>query len=163
MSNRGAPQGNTNAVKHGAFSRVIKFTDAERRILKQSAEDFNPEEALIEEISLLTIRERRLLKLEQQVSSSEFQTSSKITNYRLTKDNGDDLPGYPYQLTVEQENSILLFLRIEDALTRVQDQKRKMVRDLTKLRNPMDPTINLVNEWVMAVFETAEAEENQTP
>jgi len=114
MSNRGAPQGNTNAVKHGAFSRVIKFTDAERRILKQSAEDFNPEEALIEEISLLTIRERRLLKLEQQVSSSEFQTSSKITNYRLTKDIGDDLPGYPYQLTVEQENSILLFLRIED-------------------------------------------------
>ena len=58
----GAPKGNTNALKHGGYSAIFwdTLSDDEKEMIDTMEHD--EEQLLIDEINLLTVRERRIMQ-----------------------------------------------------------------------------------------------------
>ena len=153
-ANSGAPLGNTNALKHGGYSKIYWDTldDEEKQMLEEL--DFDGEQLLLDEISLLSVRERRIMasiakhksaKGGQAVSGivrseekREFANDEERAMYeeRIATDvaNGDRLPGRSYRLTTTTEATYDIIHRLEEALTRCQAQKQKCIESLNKLR-----------------------------
>lgn len=127
--NRGgsAPPGNKNAVTTGEFETLLFdcLDDEERKMVQLVPED--KAELLLQEIQLLTIRERRMLQRIDAVknSSEQFEDgtpASGMTLVRRQTDLDKDLKEYQGKLGQIQ--------RIEEALTRVQGKKQKAIEAL---------------------------------
>lgn len=150
----GPPLGNTNALKHGGYAQVYWDTlDEEEKSLIESM-DIDGEHLLVDEISLLTIRERRIMKSiakhkeikgEQVVSSivrSEEKRAfaneeeQKAYEERIAEKvaSGERLPGHAYRKTTTTEATHDVIHRLEEALTRCQAQKQRCIESLNKLR-----------------------------
>ena len=84
----GAPPGNHNAVKHGAYSLVSWdcLDDDEKKIAEEMLD--NEEELVIEQLRLYTIRERRILnaikKIKENTVNNQFAVSKKVIRERST-------------------------------------------------------------------------------
>lgn len=150
----GAPVGNTNALKHGGYSKILWDTldEEEKQMLGEM--DFDGEQLLIDEISLLSVRERRIMKSIQKhkeakggqavsavVRSEERREFSNEEERRIYEermqakvDSGEVLPGRSYRLTTTTEATYDIIHRLEEALTRCQAQKQKCIESLNKLR-----------------------------
>lgn len=153
-SHPGAPVGNTNALKHGGYSKIYWDTldEEEKKMLEEL--DYDGEQLLIDEISLLSVRERRIMasiakhkaaKGGQAVSAitrseekREFANDEERQLYeeRIADDvaSGERLPGRAYRLTTTTEATYDIVHRLEEALTRCQAQKQKCIESLNKLR-----------------------------
>lgn len=127
----GAPEKNKNAVKTGEFETL--FFDAldpeEKQLISSVPKD--KEQLLFQEIQLLTVRERRMLKRIEDIRTSvEYQENGEpIQGMTLVKrqsgiekDKETDLKEYHGKLGQIQV--------IEDALTRVQARKQKAIDSL---------------------------------
>ena len=153
-NNGGAPLGNTNALKHGGYSRIFWDTldDEEKQMLEEL--DYDGEQLLLDEISLLSVRERRIMKSIQKhkeakggqavvgiVRSEEKREFANEEEKRIYEDrvadevdSGKRLPGRSYRLTTTTEATYDIIHRLEEALTRCQAQKQKCIESLNKLR-----------------------------
>lgn len=150
----GAPVGNTNAVKHGAYSKI--YWDVLDEEEKEMIEDVPTDEEmlLIEQIQLFSIRERRIMKAinkyrnikgevyvagvmrsENKRSFSDKDEEELYNQRQIQKvQNEEILPGKAYQISTSTEATINLINRLEKELTTVQGKKTAAIQALTNLR-----------------------------
>lgn len=153
-TNSGAPIGNANALKHGGYAKIYWDTldNEEKQMLEEL--DFDGEQLLIDEICLLSVRERRIMasiakhksaKGGQAVSGivrseekREFANEEEKNQYEerilAEVEKGERQPGRTYRLTTTTEATYDIIQRLEEALTRCQAQKQKCIESLNRLR-----------------------------
>jgi uncharacterized protein YjcR len=160
----GAPEGNDRAKKHGAYSKVYwDVLDPDEVEIKDAMES-DEEELYIQQITMFTIRERRIMKAinkyrrpdkngkEQMLYISSITTSENIRKFssdpelarqekalyaeRIQEkiDAKERLPGENQQRTTQTSATIDLIARLERELTSVQSQKTKAITALAQLR-----------------------------
>ena len=181
----GAPVGNTNAFKHGGYSEIYWDTADERE--KEMIADM-PDEAeflLLEQIKLLSVRERRLMRAINKYSGikGELAVSGVVTSntkrsfsddsegqeekeiYRnLKKEKIDEgkisYLGYDKFTQTTTEATYNIILRLERELTAVQSKKTKCIEALAKLHSENDNNNDkaLIEDWINAVKEGADNE-----
>lgn len=124
VGNKGgsAPKGNKNAVKTGEFEKIFFDTLAEEEKKLINILPVDKETLLFQEIKLLTVRERRMLKRIEELRSLNFTVVKRREG--TEKDKYTDLE--EHQATLGQIQSI------EDALTRVQARKQRAIETLHK-------------------------------
>ena len=152
----GAPPGNQNAVTHGGYSAILFDTldETEHSMINQMQS--NEEQLLIDEINLLTVRERRIMQRIQEYQKTPVAISStvrtehkrvfdspedeQIYNERIQEkiDAGERLPGREYTTHTTTEESYSIVLKLEEALTRCQAQKQRTIDTLNKIRMAKD-------------------------
>ena len=169
------PPGNQNALKHGGYSQIFWDTlDEEEQELIESMEK-DPEKLLEDEISLLTVRERRIMKRIEHFKnlkgglavSSVIRSEDKrqfdseedkvIYNQKVEQKvkSGERLPGHTYHVTNTTEATYDIIHRLEEALSRCQDQKRRAIEALSRMRIDRGETgkSSVVDDWITAVME----------
>lgn len=178
-SGGGAPYGNTNALKHGGYSKVFWDSLSEEEQELRVSKEMDEEDMLLDEIDLLTIRERRIMKRIERFSN-EFKSgqtiSGTVRSERMRAFANDDekaeytnriqekiaagerLPGREYNMTTTTEATYDIVQRLEEALSRCQDQKRRAIEALSRLRIERGETggSSVVDDWVTAVMEADE-------
>ena len=140
--NATGPPGNKNAVKTGEFETL--FFDClepdEQKLIQTVQPD--KEQLLLQEIQLLTVRERRMLKrieslklLEQSSNPEEAQEDDELEKappgMSVTKYKSGMEKGKPTLLR-EYEGILGQIQSIEDALTRVQARRQRAIEALHK-------------------------------
>lgn len=133
----GAPQQNKNAVKTGEFETLLfdSLDPEEKKIL--SMVQLDKEQLLLQEIQLLTIRERRMLKRIDNLKQTEsilIQESKELSappgmtvvEYTSGIEKGNPTNLKKYHGVIGQIQSI------EDALTRVQASRQRAIESLHK-------------------------------
>ncbi len=116
----GAPEQNKNAVTTGEFETLFfDCLDPEERRLAEAV-SLDKEQLLLQEIQLLTVRERRMLKRIENLRQADFTTVSKKTG--IEKGKMTDLS--------EDRATLGQIQNIEDALTRVQARKQAAIDSL---------------------------------
>lgn len=148
----GAPPGNQNAVTHGGYSAILFDTldETEHSMINQMQP--NEEQLLVDEINLLTVRERRIMQRIQEYQTAPVAISSTVrTEHKRVFDSPEDeqlyneriqekidakerLPGREYTTHTTTEASYSIVLKLEEALTRCQAQKQRAIDSLYKLR-----------------------------
>lgn len=146
---KGAPLRNTFAWKHGEYAMIWedKLDEVERMLLFEV--DTDPAGQINNEIRLLELRERRMLHeialLKQGVSEDEITTVSQLVKKDKTQVATIDKDGNHSYMEIEHpsfgevqkviKHKPLLekMLAIEEALTRIQDKKAKLIDMKTKL------------------------------
>lgn len=148
----GAPPGNQNAVTHGGYSAILFDTldETEHSMINQMQP--NEEQLLVDEINLLTVRERRIMQRIQEYQKAPVAISSTVrTEHKRVFDSPEDeqlyneriqekidakerLPGREYTTHTTTEASYSIVLKLEEALTRCQAQKQRAIDSLYKLR-----------------------------
>ena len=136
--NATGPPENKNAVKTGEFEALFFDTlDVDEQKLIQTVQP-DKEQLLLQEIQLLTVRERRMLKrinqlrmLERQDPTSDSDSETvppgmSVTEYSSGIEKGKLTELKKYEGILGQIQSI------EDALTRVQARKQKAIETLHK-------------------------------
>ncbi len=172
------PPGNQNALKHGGYAKIFWDTLAEDEVEMAETIEADGEQLLLDEIKLLTVRERRIMrriaeaeKKKQMVSGvsrfedkRDFADDEEREQYeksqRAKVENGDSLPGHPYRLSTNTEGSYSIIQRLEEALTRCQAQKQRCITELNRLRERRegDSKSAVANDWIRAVMEAGQNE-----
>lgn len=133
------PPGNKNAIKTGEFETL--FFDCldpeEKRLTEMVAPD--KEQLLLQEIQLLTVRERRMLKRIEMLRNVEQSAANENTEPEEQVPAGMSVTGYRSGIekgkpTVLKEYEGILgqIQSIEDALTRVQARRQRAIEALHK-------------------------------
>lgn len=129
----GAPKQNKNAVKTGEFETL--FFDAlepEERLLAETIQ-LDKEQLLLQEIQLLTVRERRMLKRIANIKDTidYADDGTVIENMTIVSIKAGIEKGQPTDLK-EYQGKLGQIQAIEDALTRVQARKQSCIDSLHK-------------------------------
>lgn len=177
VGNRGgaAPLGNQNNFKHGGYAAILFDTldEKEQALIEQM--DPNEEQMLIDEINLLTVRERRIMQRIQEHQQDPIAISSTVrTEHKRTFDSPEDgkiyndrireeidarkrLPGRVYTSCTTTEASYSIILKLEEALTRCQAQKQRAIDSLNKIRQAQGSKGGaLADDWIAGVLESME-------
>lgn len=128
----GAKEGNKNALTTGEYETILYdvLTEEEQSLYKK-LEIQNKKNILQEEFKILTIRELRILK-----RIKELKDKNKDMNIeRIIQRKYNSTIEKETETTTEAVNIITPLQKLEDALTRIQDQKRKCVDSLHKIEN----------------------------
>ena len=160
----GGPVGNKKAEKHGAYSAVYwDVLDPDEVELRDGMES-DEEELLIQQITLYTIREHRIMKAinkyrrpdengrEQSLYISLVSTNENVRKFSKDPEKAlqekmlydervqekvdarERLPGENQQRITQTSATIDLLARLERELTSVQSQKTKAITALANLR-----------------------------
>ena len=127
----GAEKRNTRALKTGEYETIYDdlLTDEEKALLKQIELD-DKKYQIISEIKILSIRERRILKKIQDLQNGKemsiVRMSKSSSNNVSYRDNGT-------LTTTEVESTLNIIQRLEEALTRVQEAKRRYIDSYHKI------------------------------
>lgn len=122
----GPPEGNKNAVTTGEFESIFFDTLEDDELELIQTIKLEKRKLLEQEIQLLTVRERRMLKRISELRQSNF------TVVEIKTDKGIGPMGPVDKTDEKQEGTLGQIQRIEDALTRVQDKKAKLISELHK-------------------------------
>lgn len=115
-----APEGNKNVVTTGEFETLLfDCLEPEEKQLAAAVPN-DKEQLLFQEIQLLTVRERRMLKRIENLRQADFTTVKKKKG--TEKDKWTDLD--------EKHATLGQIQNIEDALTRVQARKQAAIDSL---------------------------------
>lgn len=120
--NSTGPPGNKHAVKTGEFESIFFDTLEDDELNLISNIEIEKKKLLEQEIQLLTVRERRMLKRIELLKEKEMT----LVSTKSGVEKGMDTELNEYEATLGQIQSI------EDALTRVQDKKQKAIDSLHK-------------------------------
>lgn len=171
----GAPVGNLNALKHGGYSAILFDTldEQEQSLIDQMGA--NEEQLLIDEINLLTVRERRIMQRIQEYQKTPVAISSTVrTEHKRAFNSLEDeqlyneriqdkidarerLPGREYTTHTTTEASYSIILKLEEALTRCQAQKQRAIDSLNKIRQSQGSRGGaLADDWIAGVLESME-------
>ena len=114
------PPGNKNAVTTGEFETLLfDCLDPEEKQLT-AAVPADKEKLIMQEIQLLTVRERRMLKRIDNLKSAGFTTVKKKKGIEKGK-----------KTNMDEEHAVIdLIQNIEDALTRIQARKQAAIDSL---------------------------------
>ena len=129
----GAEKGNKRALTTGEYENIFSgvFSEEENDIYNNYKIE-NKKNALLEELKILTIRERRMLQriqnLQEKNKDMTIDSISK-TNYQSTQWNKEN----SVTTITHAENTTLVIQQIEEALTRVQESKRRCIESLNKV------------------------------
>ena len=133
------PPGNKNAIKTGEFEALFfDCLDPEEKRLTEMV-TLDKEQLLLQEIQLLTVRERRMLKRIEMLKNMEQPTADEniepeeqvpagmsVTGYRSGIEKGKPTVLKEYEGILGQIQSI------EDAMTRVQARRQRAIEALHK-------------------------------
>ena len=161
----GAPLGNTNAMKHGGYAAISwdDLTESEWELVATMPTDC--EQLLIDEISLLSIRERRIMQRiawakgvkdglaesatvrteEKRMLAGAAEEQEYLSRMDQAVSTGEQLPGHPYRMTVTLEAAHNIILRMEEDLSHCQEIKRKAIELLIQM-HPEPPRGKVQNE-----------------
>lgn len=125
----GAEKGNIRALKTGEYETIYDdlLTEEEKEIMMQQ-ELYDKKYQIMSEIKILSIRERRILKKIEDLQNGEEMNLVRISKNEAFKNNGT-------LITTELENKTDITQRLEDALTRVQESKRRYLDSYHKIEN----------------------------
>lgn len=137
--NATGPPGNKNAVKTGEFEALFfDCLEPDEQQLIQKVQP-NKEQLLLQEIQLLTVRERRMLKRIETLKNIEQPAADENTEPEEQVPAGMSVTGYRSGIekgkpTVLKEYEGILgqIQSIEDALTRVQARRQRAIEALHK-------------------------------
>lgn len=172
------PIGNQNALKHGGYSSVYWDTLSEEELEMVHTTPDNEEDLLMEQISLFSIRERRLMKaiakykdvksgvyinnVIKNETKRRFEDKAEEQAYKEAihkkVENNERLPGESYGIQTTTTATIDLVARLERELTSVQSKKTKAIESLAKLRfekqriDGEGKGNELVQTWAQAVI-----------
>lgn len=128
----GAGEENKNSVTTGEYETIFfdVLTDEEKELYKKFKTE-DKKQSILEEIKLITIREYRIMnrikKLQEKDKDMVVDSITKRQYKSTTEDQTE---------TATQVISIITPLqKLEDALTRIQDQKRRCIDSLHKIEN----------------------------
>lgn len=146
----GGPRpGNKNAVTTGEYETIWldQLDDTERVLFDQIALDVIKQ--IDDEIRLITIRERRMLQRIARLSEQDRTTTSFVHEQGLG-------PRGPVDLTtVTQTDSLGQIQRIEEALTRVQAQKARLLDLKHKIESGHGPDEPEIEQYLQAFSKAA--------
>lgn len=129
----GAEKGNTRALKTGEYETIYDdlLTDEEKVIMQQT-ELYDKKYQIMSEIKILSIRERRILKKIQ-----DLQNGKEMSIVRMSKSSSNNVAyrNNGTLTTTEAESTINITQRLEEALTRVQEAKRRYIDSYHKVEN----------------------------
>ncbi len=124
------PPGNKNAVKTGEFESLFfdTLTPSEQELIAAMPRDKG--ELLLQEIQLLTVRERRMLqRVKDLKQAADEQDNKKADGMTAVKWKDGFGANGPIDVT-EYEGVLGQIQTVEDALTRVQARKQKAIDSL---------------------------------
>lgn len=132
----GAPEQNKNAVTTGEFETLFfDCLDPEEKELAAAVPQ-DKEQLLLQEIQLLTVRERRMLKRIENLRQAEG-TSETASRYGIAVPPGMAVTGHKAGIEIgkitdleEHKGTLGQIQNIEDALTRVQARKQAAIDSL---------------------------------
>lgn len=174
----GAPPGNNYALKHGGYSQI--YWDTLDEVEKEMTETIqkSEEELLIDQIKLLTVRERRLMLAinKYREIKGDLAVSSVITSHEkrafpegdageVEKERYKELRqakideglisylGFKKFTQTTTEATYNIVLRLEKELTAVQSKKTKCIQALAALHaNGKDSDDDgLIDDWIEAL------------
>lgn len=129
----GAEKGNTRALKTGEYETIYDdlLTEEEKTIMMQQ-ELYDKKYQIMSEIKILSIRERRILKKIQ-----DLQNGKEMSIVRMSKSSSNNVAyrNNGTLTTTEAESTINITQRLEEALTRVQEAKRRYIDSYHKVEN----------------------------
>ena len=128
----GAKTGNKNALTTGEYETILyDVLSEEEQSLYKKLEIQDKKNVLQEEFKILTIRELRILKrIKELKDKNKDMNIEKIIQRKYSSTIEKET-----ETTTEAVNVITPLQKLEDALTRIQDQKRKCVDSLHKIEN----------------------------
>lgn len=140
IGNRGgaAPENNKNAVTTGEFETLLFDCLEPDELQLVAAVPTDKERLLLQEIQLLTVRERRMMK---RIESLRQAGCSQKTDKENAKEKAAGMTAVKYKSGVEKDKDTDLveyvgvlgqIQSIEDALTRVQGRKQRAIETLHK-------------------------------
>ena len=177
VGNKGgaAPPGNQNNFKHGGYAAILFDTLDEKEQSLIGQMEPNEEQMLVDEINLLTVRERRIMQRIQEYQKAPVAISSTVrTEHKRAFDSPEDeqlyneriqekidakerLPGREYTTHTTTEASYSIVLKLEEALTRCQAQKQRAIDSLNKIRQSQGSKGGaLADDWIAGVLESME-------
>lgn len=179
------PKGNTNALKHGAYSLAAwgVLDDEETEFLNQVPDDI--EDQMMQDIQLYTVRERRIMKAINEAAAAKgglylngtmqsedkrrFKDDEERQMYddeiQKRVDSGDRLPGESYRVTTTTSSSKDLIVRLERELSTVQRSRVAAEQALAQYRQAKaeaegsDAKSDVVKAWTEAVQKAREGSE----
>lgn len=135
VGNKGGPgagEGNKNSVTTGEYETIFfdVLTETEKELYKKcNVED--KKKSLLEEVKIITIREYRIMNRIKKLQEKDKDMTVESITKRQYKSVLQDETETATQVT----NIINPLQKLEDALTRVQEQKRKCIDSLHKIEN----------------------------
>lgn len=143
--NAGAPSRNRNAVTTGEYETIWldQLDDEERVLFDRILPDVLAQ--LNDEIRLVTIRERRMLQRIARLSETDF------TLVETSHEEGLGPHGPVDRTTQKREATLGQIQRIEEALTRVQAQKARMLDLKHKIESGFGPEEPDIQRYVEAL------------
>jgi uncharacterized protein YjcR len=126
----GPPKGNKNAVRTGEYETIwMDALDQEERVLFHAV-DTNVLKQIDEELRLITIRERRMLqRIERLRAAGDFTVVRQTVGTEKGKRTN----------LQEAEGTMGQIQAIEEALTRVQEKKAKLLDLKHRIQSGRDP------------------------
>lgn len=152
VATKGAPKGNKNAVgnrgnpqprnqnnyKHGAYAKVYWDTLDEDELALLEEMPIDEEENLMDQIRLLSIRERRLMKEIKNFKEKAAGLTVDSVTKRVLEIKGDVASQKEQkqdETTTKTTSSFDVVLRLEAELSKVQTSKTKALNTLHKIRS----------------------------
>ena len=133
----GAPPGNKNHHKHGIYERIYWDTlDDEERAMLEGMQ-YEEERLLQEQIALLSVRERRLMKSIQEKKGAQGGLALESVVSRKLEIKGNVIKGDKQSQVETTTRTISIFeviQKLEAELTRVQSKKTRCIEALNRLR-----------------------------
>ena len=139
----------------------------------------NEEQLLIDEINLLTIRERRIMQRIDKANKDKLAVYGTVRTERkrafdtpeekelyleMVKkkvEKGERLPGQEYTTQTTTEGAYSIILKLEEALTRCQAQKQRAIDSLNKIRQAQGSKGGaLTDDWISGVVGSMEMEDD---
>jgi uncharacterized protein YjcR len=114
-------KGNKHGLKHGLKEHILYHTLSKNERDEWERMSTDVLEQLDHDIKLITIRERRMMERIAKLEESAF------TTVKLEDSSGRVGKNTTEQRVVVSEASLILIQQIEEALTRVQDKKAKLI------------------------------------
>jgi uncharacterized protein YjcR len=134
-----APEKNKNAVTTGEYETIWLDCLSEKEQKKYNSIDTDLSVQIDEEIKLTTFREYKMMKRIADLAEVDYTTVQKVVKSKPSKDKQ-----IPSVVVSEQEEKVLATLSqiqgIEDALTRVQGRKARLLSLKHKIQNNEMPT-----------------------
>lgn len=148
-ANNGPPKGNKNALKTGQYEAVISSTMTDDEVAYRNGLNTDPLVTLEETLKTLRVRELRILRRIKKAMDAEAIAGTPTGKYnksgneilhpstltiggQQTKKDGSE------SFTVQSESHARYIERLENALTAVQDQIRRVSESIAKLRSDGD-------------------------
>jgi uncharacterized protein YjcR len=153
---KGAAERNQNSVRHGAYRGFFAdvLTDEERSIIDGTPPDL--EQEYIEQLKILTIREKRLF-----VQIAKYQEDYKLDDDKIsimtsvTKTVSETGGEREKKLEKSTAAAWQYLKALEEQLTKIQVAKNKCIKSIAELqarKGVITEAANLVDEWVKGVL-----------